>query len=112
MMTPAEARARQYRYGTIYCVYLIAPDGTKHPLGTTARKTGTGLMNLLRTEKAQATVARLVPDAATATFKKSADRLTVSNGWAVTFGGTLIQEAEAAAAAAATPAPVAQPTLI
>lgn len=87
-----EAARAQYRFGSFYTVFIVSPDGTRTYAGMTARKTGAGLMAVLRRDHVQAYVAGL-PGAADATFKKSATALTLSNGYRFEFGGTIRQEA-------------------
>ena len=91
-MTFADAQQRQYLYRTVYTVWLVGPAGEREQVGTTQRKSGTGLMSVLRRESVQTRIAAL-PGAASATFTKRADRLEFSNGWRLEFGGTIRQEA-------------------
>lgn len=81
----------QYRHNSIYTVYLVAPDGTREYLGTTQRKSGIGLMAILRRDSVQERMKSL-PGADTARFTKHADRLALSNGYRIEFGGTIRQE--------------------
>lgn len=90
-MTFDEAARIQYRRHSMYVVFLVSPDGSREQIGITARKTGSGLMNVLRRDSVQEKVKRL-PGALTATFKKHADRLDFSNGYKIVFGGTIRQE--------------------
>ena len=91
--TFAEAADRQFRYNSFYTVFLVeVATGARTYLGMTARKTGTGLMTVLRRENVQKFVTTL-PGAADATFTKSATALTLSNGYRIEFGGTIRQEA-------------------
>jgi hypothetical protein len=92
-MTFAEAARRQYRYHTFYTVFLVGPAGEREPVGTTQRKSGSGLLAVLRRDSVQERV-RQFPGVESITLKKSADRLAFSNGWALVFGGTIRQEAE------------------
>ena len=92
-MTFAQAARQQYRYRTIYTVWLAGPQGEREQVGTTSRKNGQGLLRVLRRSDVQARVAAL-PNAGGATFTKKADRLVFSNGWSLEFGGTIRQEAE------------------
>ena len=94
-MTFTEAQRRQYLRSTIYVVYLVGPDGEREQVGTTSRKSGAGLMEVLQRGNVQVRVAAL-PGAATATFRKHADRLEFSNGWALVFGDTIRQESQEA----------------
>lgn len=91
-MTFERACRLQYRLHTIYTVYLVGPNGEGEQVGTTQRKSGAGLMSVLRQESVQARVAQL-PGAATATFTKTATSLRFSNGWRLEFGGTIRQDA-------------------
>lgn len=93
-MTFSDACRRQHLHHTIYTVYLVGPDGEREQIATTQRKSGTGLLAVLRRESVQARVAQL-PGAATATCQKKAGGLLFSNGWRLEFGGTIRQEAGA-----------------
>jgi hypothetical protein len=88
--TFSEAAATQHLYGSYYTVWLVAPGGTREYLGYTARKTGTGLCR----PSVQGRVQRF-PDADALTFRKTAGALLLSNGYRITFGGTIRQEAQA-----------------
>ena len=88
-----DAARAQYRRHSIYTVYLTGPAGEREEVGTTQRRSGQGLLIVLRCASVQARVRRL-PGAAAATVTKRADRLIFSNGWCLEFGGTLLQEAE------------------
>lgn len=88
-----QAADRQFRFNSFYTVFLIeVATGKRTYLGCTSRKTGTGLMSVLRRDYIQAHIVTL-PGAADATFTKSADALTLSNGYRIEFGGTIRQEA-------------------
>lgn len=91
-MTFEDAARVQYRRQTVYTVCLSGPDGEREQVGTTSRKSGTGLLTVLKRDSVQAHVRRL-PGAETATLKKTADRLLFSNEWRLEFGGTILQEA-------------------
>lgn len=91
-MTFAEAASRQHLYHSYYTVWLVSPTGEREYLNFTARKTGTGLMKILRLNSVQDRIKQF-PDAETLTLKKRADRLELSNGWQIKFGGTIRQEA-------------------
>lgn len=88
-----DAARAQYQRHSIYTVYLVGPDGEREQVGTTSRKSGTGLLTVLGRDSVQARV-RLLPGAETATLKKTAERLVFSNGWSLEFGGTIRQESE------------------
>lgn len=90
-MTFEQAARVQYRRSSFYAVFLVSPDGTRQALGSTQRKTGAGLMNLLRGERAQAIV-MAIPGVESVTFKKTASALILSNGYRIEFGGTIRQE--------------------
>jgi hypothetical protein len=93
--TFAQAARAQYLHSSFYTVWLVGPAGEREYLGSTQRKSGTGLRKFLRDKDVQERVSRL-PDAASATYTKRADRLEFSNGWRIEFGGTIRQEASAA----------------
>ena len=95
LMTFAEACERQHLYGSYYTVWLVAPDGAREYLGYIGRKSGAGLLSLLRTDRVQDRVARF-EGAEGVTLKKTANALVLSNGWQIAFGGTIRQEAAAA----------------
>jgi hypothetical protein len=92
-MTFSQAARQQYLRHTIYTVVLVGPNGEREQVATTQRKSGTGLVSILRRESVQARIAQL-PGAATATFTKKATSLFFSNGWRLEFGGTIRQEAD------------------
>jgi nitrogen fixation protein len=96
LMSFADAAQRQHLYGSYYTVWLVAPDGTREYLAYTSRKTGDGLLAVLRYDRIQERV-KLFPDAASITLKKKGGALVLSNGWRIAFGGTIRQEASAAA---------------
>lgn len=95
LMSFADAVARQHLYGSYYTVWLVAPDGAREYLGYTPRKSGDGLLSLLRSDRVQTRVAQF-EGAAEITLKKTAHALVLSNGWRIAFGGTIRQEAAAA----------------
>lgn len=90
--TFAEAAASQFHYGSYYAVFMVAPDGSRVYLGKTARKSGTGLLGYLSAGFVQELI-KAMPNADTLTFKKTAAALILSNGYRITFGGTIRQEA-------------------
>lgn len=90
--TFAQAARKQYLHSSFYTVWLVGPDGERERLGSTQRKTGASLVKILCEKAVQDRVAR-APDAASATFTKKPDRLLLSNGWSIQFGGTIRQEA-------------------
>lgn len=91
-MTFQEAARMQYRYHSYYTVWLVAPDGTRTEFGLTQRKSGSGLMAILRSDAGQKRIAG-IPGVAAVTFKKTATALILSNGYKIAFGGTIRQEA-------------------
>lgn len=91
-MTFADAARRQYLRNSYYTVWLVSPAGERTRLGSTARKTGAGLMGILRAESTQTRLASM-PEMNDARFKRSASALTFTNGWSIVFGGTIRQEA-------------------
>ena len=91
-MTFEDAARRQYRYSTLYAVFLIGPNGEREQVGATSRKSGDGLVAVLRRESVQERI-KQIPGVESATFRKFKDRLEVSNGWKLQFGGTIRQEA-------------------
>lgn len=91
-MTFEQAAKRQYLRSSLYTVWLVGPNGERESLGSTSRKSGSSLIAILGEKSVQERVSRL-PEAATATFTKKADRLIISNGWRIEFGGTIRQEA-------------------
>lgn len=91
--TFAEAADRQYHYGSFYTVFLTTvATGERVYLGMTGRKSGAGLMAILRRTYVQDHIATL-PGVSEATFRKTADALILSNGYRIEFGGTIRQEA-------------------
>lgn len=94
-MTFERAARLQRNLHTIYTVYLVGPDGQGEQVGDTQRKSGAGLVEILQRESVQERL-RSLPGAATATFKKEAGRLVLSNGWRLEFGGTIRQAATTA----------------
>lgn len=92
-MTFNQAARKQYLHSTFYTVWLVGPNGERESLGSTQRKSGSKLMQILCETAVQERVSKL-PGAETATFTKKADRLVFSNGWRIEFGGTIRQEAE------------------
>lgn len=93
-MTFTTASRVQHRYATYYTVYLVGPAGEREELGYTARKSGDGLLAVLRRESVQMRVSRF-PGAREITLRKRRGRLEFSNGWAMEFGGTIRQESAA-----------------
>lgn len=93
-MTPAQAARQQYLRKTSYTVVLAGPEGQRHELGTTDQHSGRGLLTISASVYAQKVIAQSMGDASEVTFVKRADRLQLSNGWAVIFGGTIRQEAK------------------
>lgn len=93
-MTFNEAAKYQYRYGTYYTVWLVKPDGTRVELGFTARKSGTGLLRLIKGKSVQATLRDTIgPEVEYfAIVKKTATALVLSHGWRIEFGGTIREE--------------------
>lgn len=90
--TFAEAAAAQFRYGSYYAVFMVAPDGTRVYLGKTASKSGTGLYGFLTMGAVQELV-KAMPNADAITLRKTAGALILSNGYRIAFGGTIRQEA-------------------
>jgi len=89
----AKAAADQHRANSFYTVFLVnTATGERTYLGSTARKTGTGLMLILEKSYVQDHIATL-PGMAEATFRKTATALVISNGYRIEFGGTIRQEA-------------------
>jgi hypothetical protein len=91
-MTFEQAANKQYLHSSFYTVWLVGPNGERESLGSTQRKTGSCLVQIMRQKSVQARIAQL-PDAETGTYTKKADRLLFSNGWRIEFGGTIRQEA-------------------
>jgi hypothetical protein len=91
-MSFTEAARAQYLHSSFYTVFLIGPNGEREMVGTTQRKSGSGLLKVLGSKAVQARVA-LTPDAETATIKKTSGKIVFSNGWSLEFGGTIRQEA-------------------
>lgn len=92
------AAATQYNRHTYYSVVLASPTclAIEHAirLGSTQRRTGNGLLSFIGRDAVQAIIKKNVPDAETATIiKKTKDMLVLSNGWKITFGGTIRQDA-------------------
>lgn len=85
------ARAQHLRF-SYYTVWLVSPTGERTRLGSTQRKNGTGLMNILRADSTQNRL-KAMPVMDGATIKKTKSALTFSNGWKIEFGGTIRQEA-------------------
>src|SRR4051812_4255019 len=92
-MTFQQASERQYLRQTRYAVFLCGPAGEREPMGHTARKSGTGLMDVLWRPTVQERM-RQFPGASDLRLFKHADRLEFGNGWSLRFGGTMRQEAE------------------
>ena len=92
-MTFREATRKQYLRNSYYTVHLVGPNGQRETIGQTARKTGTGLMLILTTEANLNRLRSLAGDLSKVSFKKRSDRVELSNGWRVEFGGTIRQEA-------------------
>lgn len=93
--TFAEAADRQNLYNSYYTVWLIAPDGSRVYLGHTSRKSGSGLRAVVGRDSVIAKLEK-IPGMDTATYKKTAESLVISNGYKVAFGGTIRQEASEA----------------
>jgi len=91
-MTFEQAARKQYLRKSFYTVWLIGPHGERESLGSASRKSGSSLVAILGEKAVQERVSRL-PNASTATFKKRANCLEISNGWRIEFGGTIRQEA-------------------
>lgn len=91
-MNFSTASAIQHNRHTYYTVHLVDPQGNRQRVGRSQRKSGTGLMTILRGVTVQDIVDKW-PGAATMTFKKHKDRLEFSNGWNLVFGDTIRQEA-------------------
>jgi hypothetical protein len=87
-----QAANKQYLRSSFYTVWLVGPNGERESLGSTQRKTGSSLVRIMREKAVQARLSEL-PGADSATFTKKADRLLISNGWRIEFGGTIRQEA-------------------
>jgi hypothetical protein len=92
-MTFEEAAARQYNRHTFYAVFLVDPVGNRTRVARTQRKSGTGLIRLLSCDAIRNRLLE-IPGIQEVTYKKFADRLELSNGWKIEFGGTIRQEAE------------------
>jgi len=91
-MTFPEAARRQHLYSSIYTVWLVAPDGTREQIGTTQRKTGSGLRAVLARPSVQERIAK-IPGIEDVRLKKTASALIFTNGYRIEFGGTIRQEA-------------------
>lgn len=91
-MTFQDAANRQYLHSSIYTVFLIDPDGTREQIGTTHRKSGTGLMNVLRREPVQEKLSAMPIMLGDVRLKKTASALIFTNGYRIEFGGTIRQE--------------------
>ena len=91
-MTFEQAAERQHRYGSYYTVWLLGPDGEREYLGFTARKSGAGLLKFMSGTNTQNRMKQF-PNAEALTCTKHKDRLELSNGWKIQFGGTIRQEA-------------------
>lgn len=87
-----QAAADQYRRTSFYVVFLVSPNGERERVARTQRKSGSGLLQVMRGEKVQ-TLAATWPNMDAVTFKKFADRVEFSNGWRLEFGGTIREEA-------------------
>ncbi len=90
--TFAEAAERQHRYGSYYTVWYVHPSGERVYLGFTARRTGSGLLNLCKSATVQAKLSALIAEDVE-WVKKTKDGINLSNGGKVWFGGTIRQEA-------------------
>ena len=91
-MTFTAAAKAQYRHATYYTFWLVSPQGEREQIGITQRKSGDGLIAVLRRVGWEALVTR-IPDLEETTMKKRADRILWSNGWSAEFGGTIREEA-------------------
>ena len=94
LMDFADAANRQYLYSSYYTVWIVSPAGERTYLGYTPRKTGTGLMLVLQREEVYGAIFGIM-GTSEVTYKKSAAAVTFNNGWRVTFGGTIRDEASA-----------------
>jgi hypothetical protein len=75
---------------------LVSPSGVRHYFGATSRKSGSKLLETLAEHGKE--IMELMGSDLTdeTTHKKTTKALTFSNGWVMTFGGTIRQEASEA----------------
>jgi hypothetical protein len=86
-----EAANVQYRRTTYYTVFLVKGNGEQAErveLGSTQRKTGSGLLSFIRMESVQKILGEQLPNSEIELTKKTANALRL-------FGGTIRQEASA-----------------
>ena len=76
---------------TFYTVWLVGPNGERESLGSSGRKSGSGLRAILWTPAVQARVKQF-NGVEELRMESKADRLLFSNGWRIEFGGTIRQE--------------------
>jgi hypothetical protein len=89
-----EAAEMQYLRSSYYTVWVVSPEGTRTYLGCTARKSGTGLINVVTGSghKKFCEVFSGLDSNLTTLEKKTKDTLILRAGWKVTFGGTIREE--------------------
>lgn len=93
-MTRTEAARVQYRLHSFYTVQLVTPTGEKEIVGSTQRKSGSGLLHFVCGSDALKAKLSAIPGMLDGTFKKTAKAIVFSNGYKIEFGGTIRQEAE------------------
>lgn len=95
MLTIQEAMETQYRLHSYYTVWAVDTQGNRHYIGYTARHSGTGLLNMFNLEECREALKAALPvdEQGTCLVKKTRNTLELANGWKVTFGGTIRQEA-------------------
>lgn len=78
----------QHQRRSFYVVFLVDPTGNKTRVARTRRKSGIGLLNVLYGETVQALL-KPMPGIETVTMCRGPDRIALSNGWELVFGGTI-----------------------
>ena len=92
-MTFAQAAKTQYLRDSYYTVWLVGAKGERVRLGSTQRKSGSGLLSFCSMASVQETLGKYLTPSVTIK-KKTSTAILLSDGWRIVFGGTIRQEAE------------------
>jgi hypothetical protein len=90
-MTFDKAAEIQYLRKTLYTVEILCPDGRVEKIGATSRKSVSGLIALLRNNKA--TQKRFLEICGDGEWKRTKGEIKMASGHTIRFGATIRQAA-------------------